>query len=142
MDPCEFDAFVAESTPALDVTTYRGNQRACGSTVPGKIRSPDLSEAKNSLFPAILVFGRFSETDRILRLSQKMNCFLMKKEEFIFKSIEIMRGKREECLIRAKIRESFRNGEKVEKIAEDFKIHRATVYRIIQESNGTPKKRG
>ena len=66
----------------------------------------------------------------------------MKKEEFIFKSIEIMRGKREECLIRAKIRESFRNGEKVEKIAEDFKIHRATVYRIIQESNGTPKKRG
>ena len=66
----------------------------------------------------------------------------MKKEEFIFKSIEIMRGKREERLIRAKIWESFRNGEKVEKIAEDFKIHRATVYRIIQESNGTPKKRG
>ena len=32
MDPCEFDAFVAESAPALDAMTYRGNQRARGST--------------------------------------------------------------------------------------------------------------
>ena len=26
MDPCKFDAFVVESAPALDATTYRGNQ--------------------------------------------------------------------------------------------------------------------
>ena len=32
MDPHEFDAFVLESVPALDATTYRGNQRACEST--------------------------------------------------------------------------------------------------------------
>ena len=27
MDPCEFDDFVAKSTPALDATTYKGIQR-------------------------------------------------------------------------------------------------------------------
>ena len=32
MDPCEFDDFVAKSTPALDATTYRGNQRVRQST--------------------------------------------------------------------------------------------------------------
>jgi hypothetical protein len=32
MDPWKFDVFVAESTPALDAITYRGNQRAHEST--------------------------------------------------------------------------------------------------------------
>ena len=32
MDPCEFDDFVAESTPALDATTYRRNQKVHQST--------------------------------------------------------------------------------------------------------------
>ena len=32
MDPCEFNDFVAESTPALDAMTYRGKQGVCQST--------------------------------------------------------------------------------------------------------------
>lgn len=53
-----------------------------------------------------------------------------------------MKGKREDNLIRAKIRELHRNGVKIAKIAADFNLHRATVYRIIQERAMNPKKWG
>ena len=53
-----------------------------------------------------------------------------------------MKGKREDHFVHAKIQELFRNGEKIEKIAEDFKLHRSTVYRIVNERSVNPKKWG
>lgn len=53
-----------------------------------------------------------------------------------------MKGKRvlqKDC---AKIRECHRNGEKPADIALKFKLHIATVYQILRETQKKPKKRG
>ena len=76
-----------------------------------------------------------------MQLSEKIKDLSSGKKDLLFKMTGIMRGKREAGLTRIKICELCHNGENIEKIAADFKLHRTTVYRIIQERTMNPKKR-
>ena len=53
-----------------------------------------------------------------------------------------MRGKTVKQKERAKVRECFRNGEKVSEITLKFGLHFRTVYRILIETQQKEKKRG
>ena len=110
-------------------------------TLPNKICMSEFLWLKIRHFP-LNSCTQVSEKDRILRLSEKIKDLSSSKKDLLFKMTGIMRGKREAGLTSIKIRELYRNGENVEKIAADFKLHHATVYCIIQERTMNPKKCG
>ena len=55
---------------------------------------------------------------------------------------KVMKGKRLLLKERARVRELHRAGKSIASLAEEFKLHWSTIYRIVKEGNKKKKKRG